>query len=153
MIRFAKYDDFGHINEILKDIHNMHVKNEPNYYKKVDEVISKKEFNEEIDKKHVIIYESDNAILVYVIFSEMIINHHPMIKDQKVLFIDDICVLHSERGKGIGRQLFNYIENYAKDNLYTNIDLNVWSFNVNAFKFYKSMGMRETRIKMSKNIL
>jgi ribosomal protein S18 acetylase RimI-like enzyme len=153
MIRFAEYEDFNQIHEILKDLHGLHVKGEPNYYKKADAIISVKEFNDEIDKGHVLVYECDSKILGYIMFYEMIITNNPIIKDQKVLFINDLCVLHSERGKGIGRQLFCNIERFAKDNQYTDIELNVWSFNINAFKFYKSMGMRETRIKMGKRIL
>jgi len=152
MIRYAIVKDFAQISDMLKDIHGMHAKAEPKYYKNVETVISEKEFKDEIDKKHIIVYENNDKIFGYVMFADMTINNHPIIKDQKILMIDDICVLSSERGKGIGRKLFNYIEKYAKDRDYTNIDLNVWSFNINAFKFYKSMGMRETRIKMSKDI-
>jgi ribosomal protein S18 acetylase RimI-like enzyme len=152
MIRFATYDDYKQISEMLKDIHGMHVKAEPSYYKNVEEVISVKDFNEEVDKKHVFVYDTNDKIIGYVIFAEMVIQNHPIINDQRVFMIDDIYVLPSERGKGIGRQLFSYIEKYAKDNKYTNIDLNVWTFNVNALKYYKSMGMRETRVKMSKKI-
>ena len=72
-------------------------------------------------------------------FNDMIISNHPIIKDQKILMIDDICVKDTERGKGIGRELFIYTEKYAKGNNYTNIDLYVWSFNINAYKFYKSI--------------
>jgi len=151
MIRFAEYKDFIQISEMLYDIHSMHAKAEPNYYKNVEQVISENDFNNEIDRKHIIVYEDNKKITGYVMFADMIISNHPIIKDQKILMIDDIYVASSERGKGIGRQLFNHIEKFAKDNCYTNIDLNVWSFNVNAFKFYKSMGMRETRIRMSKN--
>jgi len=152
MIRFAINNDFYQISEMLKDIHGMHVKAEPNYYKNVEQVISEIDYKEEVNKNHIIVYEENETIIGYVMFAEMSINKHPIIKDQKVLMIDDICVISSERGKGIGRQLFNHIEKYAKDNNYTNIDLNVWSFNINAHKFYKSMGMRETRVRMSKNI-
>ncbi len=152
MIRFAQYNDFNQISLMLKDIHGMHVKAEPKYYKNVDQIISQDDFNKEIDSKHIFVYAVNNKVLGYVMFADMIITNHPIIIDQKVLMIDDICVIPSERGKGIGRKLFNYIEKYAKEQNYTNIDLNVWSFNINAFKFYKSMGMRETRIKMSKNI-
>jgi len=150
MIRFADDSDFIQISEMLRDIHGIHVKAEPHYYKNVEQVISEKDYKDEVSKKHIVVYEDNGKISGYVMFSEMIIKDHPIIIDQKILMIDDICVVSSERGKGIGRQLFNYIENHAKDNLFTNIDLNVWSFNINAFKFYKSMGMRETRIKMSK---
>ena len=152
MIRFASYNDFHQISEILKDIHGMHAKAEPNYYKNVEQVVSEKDYKDEVDKKHIFVYENNGKILGYVMFAEMIINNHPIIKNQKILMIDDICVISSERGKGIGRQLFNHIENYAKANSYTNIDLNVWSFNINAYKFYKSMGMRDTRIRMNKDI-
>ena len=152
MIRLAKYDDFDQIKTMLKDIHGMHAKAEPNYYKNVEEVIPENVYKDEVDKKHIFVYEVDDTISGYVMFNDFIINNHPIIKDQKILMIDDICVKDTERGKGIGRQIFNYIENHAKENNYTSIDLHVWSFNINAYKFYKSMGMRDSRTRMIKEI-
>ena len=83
----------------------------------------------------------------------MILNNHKndvVLNDFKTLYIDDICVKAEERGKGIASSLFDYIKKYAKDNGYYNIELNVWSFNDNAYKFYEKMGLKPQKVTMEK---
>lgn len=63
----------------------------------------------------------------------------------KTLYIDDLCVDESYRGKHVGQQLFDFVKTYAKENGFYNITLNVWSCNPSAQKFYEAMGMTEMK--------
>lgn len=152
MIRLAEYKDFLEISSLQKEVHKIHVNAEPTYYKDLEVVMTEEYFKSEVDKNHIFVYELNEKILALTIFAERIIANNPIMKDQKILLIDDICVASSERRKGLGRELFNYIENYAYKNNFTKIDLNVWSFNTSAYYFYKSLGMRDATIRMTKDI-
>ncbi len=66
----------------------------------------------------------------------------------KTLYIDDLCVNESFRGHHVGRTLYEYVKKYAKDNGFYNLTLNVWSRNLNAIKFYESLGMQIQKIGM-----
>lgn len=68
--------------------------------------------------------------------------------DINTLYIDDICVDENYRGKGIGRALYDHVLNYAKQNGFYNITLNVWECNPGAKKFYESLGMSVQKIGM-----
>ena len=46
------------------------------------------------------------------------------------------------RGQHVGRQLYEYVLNYARERGYFNVTLHVWGGNDSALKFYQKMGMQ-----------
>ena len=70
--------------------------------------------------------------------------------DIKTLYIDDLCVDESARGLHIGKDLYEFVLDYAKDQGCYNVTLNVWADNVNAVRFYEKIGMRVQKIGMEK---
>ena len=54
------------------------------------------------------------------------------------IYIDELIVKDRERGKNIGKQLINTVENYYKDFGFTNINLCTNEFQ--ATKFYEKLG-------------
>ena len=60
--------------------------------------------------------------------------------DIKTLYIDDLCVDETMRGKHIGKLLYNAALDYAREHGCYNLTLNVWSCNESAMKFYESCG-------------
>ena len=68
--------------------------------------------------------------------------------DIKTLYIDDICVDEKSCGKHVGKMLYEYVKNYAKENGFYNITLNVWTCNPGAMRFYEAMGLVPQKIGM-----
>lgn len=62
-------------------------------------------------------------------------------KPLKTLYIDDLCVDSSCRGKHVGSALYNFVVDYAKQNGCHSVTLNVWEGNDSARSFYERMGM------------
>ena len=77
---------------------------------------------------------------------------HPHLKNRRTLYIDDLCVDESYHGKGIGTLLFEDAEALGKQLGCDIIDLNVWSFNAPAIKFYEGLGLKESRRHMEMKI-
>ena len=74
-----------------------------------------------------------------------------VIRAKRTLYIDDICVDEEERGRKIGKRLYDYVLAFAeKDGDFDNIALNVWNFNEPAYNFYISMGLTPQRTIMEK---
>ena len=71
-----------------------------------------------------------------------------ILTDIKTLYIDDICVDESMRGKHIGKMLYEHVLSYAKENDFYNITLNVWSCNPGAIKFYEALGFEVQKMGM-----
>ena len=54
----------------------------------------------------------------------------------------------SERGKKVGRQLFEYVKEEARRLGCYEVSLNVWEGNDAARKFYEKMGMKPKETQM-----
>ena len=73
---------------------------------------------------------------------------HRLLVDAKTLYIDDICVDETARGKHVGKALYEYVRDYARSIGCYNITLNVWEGNDAAQSFYRSMGMQVQKTGM-----
>jgi GNAT superfamily N-acetyltransferase len=56
----------------------------------------------------------------------------------RVLYLEDLIVTESERGKGIGKALFQHSCQFAKDNGFFRMQWQVLDWNQSAIDFYKS---------------
>ena len=91
--------------------------------------------------KPIFVYD-DGEVVGHAFCQITEVKNHRLLQDIKTLYIDDICVDESARGKHIGKALFEYVRDYAKSIGCYNITLNVWEGNDPAMAFYKSMGMK-----------
>lgn len=64
------------------------------------------------------------------------------------LYIDDLCVDRSARGRQIGKQLFLHVQETARQMGCYEITLNVWAGNDGASAFYDKMGMKPQSTRM-----
>ena len=53
-------------------------------------------------------------------------------------------------GRHIGKQLYEYVVAYAREQKFYNVTLNVWALNEGAMKFYESCGLVPQKIGMEK---
>ena len=58
-----------------------------------------------------------------------------ILTDIRTLYIDDLCVDQSRRGQHIGKRLYEYVVQFAREQKCYNITLNVWACNESAQKF------------------
>ena len=82
----------------------------------------------------------------FCVFQEHINDN--ILTDIKTLYIDDLCVDEKSRGQHIGKQLYDYVVNYAKKQGCYNVTLNVWECNPNAKKFYELCGLKPQKTGM-----
>lgn len=59
----------------------------------------------------------------------------------RTLYIDDLCIDETARGKGVGRRLYEHAKEYARRQGCHNLTLNVWDGNETAMGFYRRMGL------------
>ena len=144
MIRKAENKDIPRILELLKDVNLIHHLGRPDIFN-----IGTKYTESELEK---MIKEDKDIIFVYTNSSDLVLGYcftqtHQTLNDNiltdiKTLYIDDLCVEKTTRGLGIGRKLYEFVKNYAKENGYYNLTLNVWECNPNAKAFYDTLGMK-----------
>ncbi len=82
----------------------------------------------------------------FCIFQQHINNN--ILTDVKTLYIDDLCVDEEKRGLHIGKQLYEHVLGFAKEQGCYNVTLNVWSCNESAMKFYEACGLLPQKVGM-----
>ena len=152
IIRRAKNEDIDGINVLLRQVLDVHQKGRPDIFKQNAKKYTDVELLEIIkdDKRPIFVAEESGEILGYAfcIFKQHVGNN--ILTDIKTLYIDDLCVDETKRGKHIGRTLYEYVLDFAKKENCYNVTLNVWACNQGALKFYEKMGLLPQKIEMEK---
>lgn len=146
MIRFGKIEDIEEVNVIRKQVNDLHVAGEPTIFrgfvKEIAEYI--KEFISS-DNKKLLVCEEGGKILAFAMLEFTVKPENVYRFEQKYVDVQELGVLEGYKSKGYGKMLVEEIKKIAKDSGYPKIELNVWSFNKNALKFYEKMGFEEYR--------
>lgn len=71
-----------------------------------------------------------------------------VLMDDRTLYIDDLCVDETIRGKHVGKTLYEYARAYAKETGCRSVTLNVWCGNDSAMAFYEKRGLKPRKIYM-----
>ena len=152
MIRFAKEKDIPKILDLLSQVCLVHHNGRPDIFKvgtKYNEDELKMLLTDENRPILVAVDENDSVLgYCFCIFQQHKDNN--VLTDIKTLYIDDLCVDETLRGKHIGQKLYEAAVELAKENDCYNLTLNVWSCNPSAMRFYESRGLIPQKICMEK---
>ncbi len=151
IIEIPRIEDFNKVNELAKQVHELHVNWRPDLFLSVDEVISKEDFEKMIQAKEIFVAKIEDEIVGYITINikEKI---NPSMRYRKQLQIEAICVDEKTRGKGIGTQLLKYVKQYGKEYDCTDIYLTVNEENESAIKMYEEFGFKVKSIAYSMQI-
>lgn len=150
MIRFAQEKDIPKIGDLLSQVDLVHHNGRPDIFK-----IGRKYSDEELlpmlsdNERPILVSVDENDIVqgyCFCIFQQH--KDNSVLTDIKTLYIDDLCVDSSLRGKHIGRELYEAAVQHAKESGCYNLTLNVWSCNPSAMRFYEAMGLVPQKVGM-----
>lgn len=102
------------------------------------------------DTRPIFVAEDENEVVGYAFCMYQQYKDNNILTDIKTLYIDDLCVDENCRGKRIGKTLYEYVLEFAREQGFYNVTLNVWSCNEGALKFYEKMGLKPQKIGMEK---
>lgn len=150
-IRRAQEQDMDGINNLLLQVCLVHHKGRPDLFKYGAKKYSDNELKAIIndDSRPIFVaVDEHNSVLGYAfcIFQQYIGNN--IMTDIKTLYIDDLCVDEQLRGQHIGKQIYQTVIAFAKENGCYNVTLNVWSLNESAMKFYQACGLKPQKVGM-----
>ena len=149
MIRKASENDIERILELLHQVNMVHFEIRPDLFKPNTTKYNRQELQALFDNVNtpIFVYD-DGAVLGYAFCQVKEVKDDILLQDIKTLYIDDICVDETSRGKHVGKSLFDHVRGYASSIGCRNITLNVWEGNDPAFRFYKNMGMQVQKTTM-----
>lgn len=152
-IRRATEKDMNGINKLLRQVLMVHHNGRPDLFK--GDV--KKYTDEELlniiqdDNRPIFVGVNDEDKVMgyaFCVFQQHMMDN--ILTAVKTLYIDDLCVDEDLRGQHIGKQIYEYVLDFARKSECYNVTLNVWSCNPGAQKFYESCGLTPYKVGMEK---
>jgi len=148
--RRATEKDLAKVDDLLNQVNLVHHNGRPDLFN-----IGRKYTDEQLlvlfkdDTRPIFVATDENDTVLGYAFciSQQHVNDN-ILTDIKTLYIDDLCVDEKTRGQHVGKSLYEYVLQYARENNYYNVTLNVWALNESARKFYESCGMQVQKIGM-----
>ena len=149
-IRFARGQDVPGIIKLLKQVGRVHHEGRPDLFRLNAQKYGPSQVLDMLGKNDTPIFVAveDDVVLGYGFCEIEYYKRHSVMNDRITLYIDDLCVLESHRGKHIGTAIYQEILRYAKYRGCYNVTLNVWSCNESAMKFYEALGMKPQKVGM-----
>ncbi len=150
-IRRAIEKDIPGLNRLLGQVLKVHHDGRPDLFKDN----TKKYTDEELltiladDSKPVFVGVDDEEQVMgyaFCVFQQHLSDN--ILTDIRTLYIDDLCVDETLRGQHIGRQLYEYVLDFARQQGCYNVTLNVWACNESARKFYEKCGLMPQKYGM-----
>ena len=149
-IRPAVEADIPRLEDLLYQVHGLHAEGRPDIF-----IPGCKKYT--ADQLRAILADTENTPVFVAILDGNTAGYCFCIRHvqsaasmQKIstLYIDDLCVDAAMRGRGIGKVLYDYAVEYARENGYYNITLNVWACNPSAMRFYEKCGLTVQKVGM-----
>ena len=149
MIRKAEKRDVGRIIELLHQVNMVHHVIRPDLFKPYTTKYDEQALEELLSDGNKPIFVFDDGVVQGYAFCQVTeVKNDQLLQDIKTLYIDDICVDETARGKHVGTALYDYVHDYALSIGCYNITLNVWEGNEPAICFYRNMGMQVQKTTM-----
>lgn len=145
--RFADINDIERVNELRKQVNDLHAKGLPGLFKPgfPDELRDHiyTIFNDPEQK--IAVCEADGVIAAMAVLHHIIRPETPFMFTRDHLDIDEFCVDEAYRRRGIATAFIEFISDYAKNEGFDKVELNMWEFNSEALSFYESVGFSTYR--------
>jgi ribosomal protein S18 acetylase RimI-like enzyme len=149
-IRRAEVRDIPGMIELLKQVGAVHHDIRPDIFRggalKYDEAALEALLKDE--SRPIFVAVKGSFVAGYCFCVEKAFQNHEIFIDRSEFYIDDLCVDESCRGQGIAGTLYGYVFDYAKQQGFDAVTLNVWCGNDSAQRFYEKMGMTPRNIMM-----
>ncbi len=147
LVRFAKENELERVNELRKQVNDLHVAGKPEVFKPG--------FGPELrdfinviwndPTENIIVAEDDGFICGFAVINHINKPENPFMKERDFLDIDEFCVDEEHRRKGVATAMIEFIKDFAKENGFHRIELNMWEFNQGALAFYEAAGFETFR--------
>lgn len=150
-IRIEETKDSELLARLNHDVQELHTKIEPTIFKPYSKEGMTKFFEELLSDEMIQAYIAywDDSPAGYILLSR---RHYPETyfrHSYSAIYIEQICVERNFKGKKIGQKLIAVAKDYARQMDINRIELDYWSKNKNAGKFFASQGFEPFNSRMN----
>ena len=151
MLELAVPADRDAVNEIAKQIHDMHVSWRPDIYEMVAELYPEERFVEAIRERSLYVAKLADTVVGYTLLKRVCYDWPGVVK-RKVMLIDEFGVHETCRGHGIGKAMMEDVHALAKAFGCRDLQLRVYPQNDDAVGFYQKCGFQIQNIGMQRKV-
>ncbi len=153
-IRKAFESDIHDIERLLVQICTVHSEGRPDLFKNGGQKYNYDEIKAIINDENrpvIVAYDEEKKYVIgYAMCVFQTVKDSTALCDMKTLYLDDLCVDGNFRGNGIGKQIYDYVVDFAKKSGCYNLTLNVWECNEGAKRFYERCGLVTQKTTLEK---
>ncbi|MFA9560259.1 N-acetyltransferase family protein [Evansella sp. AB-rgal1] len=149
-IRNANKSDYDSLLPLFRQVHELHVFERPDLYKENSIPVAQEFFENQIDnvKQHIFVATIGIEIVGFCVMKEEEVIENSFVNARKILYINSLCVNETQRKKGIGKRLLQYVFDFGRSLKVDSVELGVSEKNPSAIEFYGSIGMTTKSRKM-----
>lgn len=147
MVRYAKREELTRVNELRKQVNDLHCEGRPDLFRPG--------FSQELrdyvyaifnsENKDIVVAEIDGIICGFACIQYVEKPETPYRFALHFCDIDELCVDQAFRRLGIAKAIIAFIKEEAKKKGFNRLELNMWSFNEDALRFYEAVGFSTYR--------
>jgi ribosomal protein S18 acetylase RimI-like enzyme len=150
-IRLAASSDLAVVEKLLYQVAEIHRAGRPDIFKGGTKKYTAEELLAIFDNPETPVYlavDEKDAVLGYAFCILRETKGSQLLFDRRELYIDDLCVDETCRGRHIGSALYRYVKEQASCMNCNAVTLNVWCLNDSAMAFYRALGMEPLKVVM-----
>ena len=150
MVRFATEKDIQQVNDLRRQVNELHVMGRPDIFRDGAEQMLYELTGTFINGENsdILVSERDGMICGMACVDYIDKPESLYTVARKFYHVQEIAVDKSFRRQGVASELVEFMKADAKRRGLEKIELSVWTFNESAMEFYEAMGFRKTRIWM-----
>ena len=153
-VRFASETELERINELRRQVNDLHVKGKPEIFKPgFSQELSDHIYTIRNDpEQRIAVCERSGVICGFAVLHHIVKPETPFMYERDFLDIDEFCVDEKHRRTGVATEMIEFVRTYAKEQGFSRIELNMWEFNRDALAFYEAVGFTTYRRYMEMQI-
>ncbi|MBR4458827.1 MAG: GNAT family N-acetyltransferase [Clostridia bacterium] len=146
-IRFAREEDLDQVNVLRKQVNDVHVEGKPEVFKPgfCDELRDYIHVIFADPRQKIVVADDGGAVCGFAVLNHITRPENPFMYVRDFLDIDEFAVDEEHRRQGIATAMIRFIRNYAREQGFSRVELNMWEFNQGALAFYEAAGFTTYR--------
>ncbi len=154
IVRFAREEDLERVNELRKQVNDLHVAGRPDVFKPgfCDELRDYLYVIWKSPEQKIVVAEAGGTVCGFAVLNHIVRPENPFMFVRDYLDIDEFCVDKAFRRRGAASEMIRFILDFAKEQGFTRLELNMWEFNEGALAFYEAAGFKTYRRYMEINL-
>ena len=137
--RFAREEDLESVNELRRQVNELHVAGRPETFKPgfCDELRDHLFTIWKDPNQQIVVAEIEGKVCGFAVLNHINRPENPFMFERDFLDIDEFGVDENSRRQGAASEMIRFIRDWAKEQGFSRLELNMWEFNRGALAFYE----------------